>query len=131
MTIIIAEGEESMIVDMHLIAGLHVGKAKEVRIAPAIEEEDISGLGHRVEPPTGRLSAFDINTRAPTLTPFDALKLDGHRQVHRMIQHGYKHRRLGRRLDFRVSECRLFLEFPGGKEAAHQDRKSTRLNSSH
>src|SRR3546814_8960636 len=50
MTIIIAEGEESMIVDMHLIAGLHVGKAKEVRIAPAIEEEDISGLGHRVEP---------------------------------------------------------------------------------
>src|SRR3546814_3993865 len=83
MTIIIAEGEESMIVDMHLIAGLHVGKAKEVRIAPAIEEEDISGLGHRVEPPTGRLSAFDINTRAPTITPFDALKLDGHRQVHR------------------------------------------------
>src|SRR3546814_19515973 len=52
MTIIIAEGEESMIVDMHLIAGLHVGKAKEVRIAPAIEEGDISGLGHRVEPPT-------------------------------------------------------------------------------
>src|SRR3546814_12074401 len=67
MTIIIAEGEESMIVDMHLIAGLHVGKAKEVRIAPAIEEEDISGLGHRVEPPTGRLSAFDLNTRDPTI----------------------------------------------------------------
>src|SRR3546814_4420120 len=93
MTIIIAEGEESMIVDMHLIAGLHVGKAKEVRIAPAIEEEDISGLGHRVEPPTGRLSAFDINTRAPTITPFDALMLDGHRPVHRMIQHSSKHRR--------------------------------------
>src|SRR3546814_19516904 len=109
MTIIIAEGEESMIVDMHLIAGLHVGKAKEVRIAPAIEEEDISGLGHRVEPPTGRLSAFDINTRAPTTTPFDALQPDGHTPDPRMLQHGYNTRRVGYGLDFRVSEARIFL----------------------
>src|SRR3546814_16278814 len=85
MTIIIAEGEESMIVDMHLIAGLHVGKAKEVRIAPAIEEDDISGLGHRAEPPTGRLSAFDTNTRAPPINPFEALQLHGHKQVHRLF----------------------------------------------
>src|SRR3546814_3625151 len=47
------------------------------------------------------------------------LKLDGHRQVHRMIQHGYKHRRIGCGLDFRVSECRIFLESPGGKHADH------------
>src|SRR3546814_8842340 len=87
MTIIIAEGEESMIVDMHLIAVLHVGKAKDVRIAPAIEEEDISGLGNRLEPPTGRLSAFDINTPAPTITPFYALKLDSHRQHLRIFTH--------------------------------------------
>src|SRR3546814_1171168 len=36
-----------------------------------------------------------------------------------MIQHGYKHRRIGCGLDFRVSECRIFLEFPGGKHADH------------
>src|SRR3546814_6715022 len=88
MTIIIAEGEESMIVDMHLIAGLHVGKAKEVRIAPAIEEEDISGLAHRLEPPPGGLPAFDITTRAPTKTPFAPLNLTAHRQSHRLIHHG-------------------------------------------
>src|SRR3546814_2981890 len=107
MTIIIAEGEESMIVDMHLIAGLHVGKAKEVRIAPAIEEEDISGLGHRVEPPTGHLSAFDIKTRAPTITHFHALTTDGHWKVHHMIQHGYKHTRIRLGLGIPDHECRI------------------------
>src|SRR3546814_17458408 len=101
MTIIRAEGEESMIVDMHLIAGLHVGKAKEVSIAPAIGEEDISCLGHRVEPPTGRLSAFDIITPAPPITPFDTLKLAGHRQVHRIIWHSSKHRSIGSGVNIR------------------------------
>src|SRR3546814_14841826 len=109
MTIIIAEGEESMIVDMHLIAGLHVGKAKEVRIDPAIEEEAISGLGHRVEPPTGRLFAFDINTRAPAITPFAALHLACPRPLHRMIQHSSEHRRIGWGQDLRLSQSRILM----------------------
>src|SRR3546814_12031628 len=91
MTIIIAEGEESMTVDMHLIAGLHVGKAKEVRIPPAVEDEEISGLGHRGEPPTGRLSAFDINNRAPPITPFAPPKLYSPPHVQRMIHESYNH----------------------------------------
>src|ERR1700679_298788 len=81
MAIGIAVLQEGSIVDMYSIAHGDVGEAQNVRVAPAITEEQIPAGVHGIQLPVSRLAGNDAYARPRPISVTDSFYFDRDRQV--------------------------------------------------
>src|ERR1700683_3755734 len=119
MAVVVAEGEERAVVDVHLIPDPHIDEAFEVGFAMTLTEKEIAGVIQNIHPAAGRCSAGELDARSGAVAGAYALSLDARGQIeltHQRREHDDEW--LGG-LEFRTGEVRTVSQFSRGDETRH------------